>query len=332
MLLLWASREAVADASLTLAPGEHSRTAVVTGSSLGGYLTTDECYLSLYARNRPNIHPLAVPKAMPNAGASQLSMEMGITGPAFTLSTACSSSNHALGHAFWLVRHGLADVALAGGSDAPITFGNLKGWEGMRTVAPDTCRPFDANRQGMVLGEGGAVLVLEDLERALARGATVHAEMVGFGMSADASHITRPSPLGAAAAMRAALDDAGLAPDEVGYVNAHGTGTRANDPSECEAIRSVFGAGVETLAVSSTKSMHGHTLAAAGALEAVATVLALREGLLPPTANFTTPDPECDLDVVPNVARRARVDAALSNSFAFGGLNAVVAFRRWDPS
>jgi nodulation protein E len=320
----------VAEARLELAPTERSRTAVVSGSSLGGYITEDDAYRDLYGRNRPGLHPLTVPRAMPNAGASHVGMEMGITGPTFTVSTACSSSNHAIGHAFWLVRGGVVDVALAGGSDAPLNFGNLKAWEAMRTVAPDACRPFSADRQGMVLGEGGGMLVLEELSRAERRGAPIHAEVVGFGMSADAGHLTRPAPEGAAAALRAALADARLGPAEVGYVNAHGTGTLANDPSECRALHEVFGDHARALAVSSSKSMLGHTLAAAGALEAVATVLALREGVLPPTASFTTPDPECDLDVVPNVARRATVEAALSSSFAFGGLNAVLAFRRWQ--
>jgi nodulation protein E len=265
---------------------------------------------------------------MANAGASHISMEFGITGPSYTISTACSSAGHAIGQAFWMVRNGLTDLALAGGSEAPFSFGILKAWEAMRVVSPETCRPFSKDRRGMVLGEGAAMLVLEPLEAALARGATVHAEIVGFGMSSDACHITQPSADGAAKAMRAALRDAGLAPEAIGYVNAHGTGTLANDATETAALKAVFGAHAGKLAVSSTKSMHGHALGAAAALECLATVLALRDGVLPPTANYNVPDPECDLDVIPNHARHAQVEWAISNSFAFGGLNAVLALRK----
>jgi nodulation protein E len=221
----------------------------------------------------------------------------------------------------------MTDLALAGGSEAPFSFGILKAWEAMRVVSPETCRPFSKDRRGMVLGEGAAMLVLEPLEAALARGATVHAEIVGFGMSSDACHITQPSAEGAAKAMRAALRDAGLAPEAIGYVNAHGTGTLANDATETVALRAVFGAHAGKLPVSSTKSMHGHALGAAAALECLATALALRDGVLPPTANYNLPDPECDLDVIPNHARQAQVEWAISNSFAFGGLNAVLALR-----
>jgi nodulation protein E len=257
-------------------------------------------------------------------------METGITGPTYTISTACSSANHAIGQAFWMVRDGVVEAAITGGSEAPFSPGHLKAWEAMRVVAPDTCRPFSKSRRGMILGEGGAMLVLEPLEAARARGAQIYGEIVGFGMSSDAHHLTQPSIEGPARAMRMALCDAGLRPEQIGYINAHGTATPANDPTEVAAVRAVLGAQAERLAISSTKSMHGHTLGAAGAIEAIATVLALRHGVLPPTANFTTPDPLCDLDVVPNQARRAEVEYALSNSFAFGGLNAVVAFRRWE--
>jgi nodulation protein E len=255
-------------------------------------------------------------------------MEFGITGPSFTISTACSSAGHAIGQAFWMVRNGITDLALAGGSEAPFSFGILKAWEAMRVVSPETCRPFSKDRRGMILGEGAAMLVLEPLEAALARGAKVHAEIVGFGMSADACHITQPSADGAAKAMRAALRDAGLSPEAISYVNAHGTGTLANDATETAALKAVFGAHAGKLAISSTKSMHGHALGAAAALECVATVLALRDGVLPPTANYNVPDPECDLDVIPNQARQQQVEWAISNSFAFGGLNAVLALRK----
>jgi len=229
-----------------------------------------------------------------------------------------------------MVRGGGAEIAITGGSEAIFSLGFLKAWEAMRVVSPDTCRPFSKDRTGMILGEGGAMLVLEPLERALARGARIYAEITGFGMSADASHITQPSAEGAARAMRAALLDARIEAKQVGYINTHGTATQANDPTETAAIRAVFGAHADKLAVSSTKSMHGHALGAAGAMEAVATILALRNGVLPPTANYREPDPQCDLDVVPNQSRKADIEVAISNSFAFGGLNAVLAFRKYS--
>jgi nodulation protein E len=268
---------------------------------------------------------------MASSATSHVTMEHNITGPAFTVSSACSSSTHAIGQAFWMVRAGVADLALAGGSEACFTLGTLKAWESMRVMAPDTCRPFSRNRRGMVLGEGGAVVVLEPLDAARRRGAKIYAELAGMGMSSDAGHITLPCEHGAARAMRAALDDARMQPADIDYVNAHGTGTTANDSTESRAIRQVFGEHARALAVSSTKSMHGHALGASGAIELVATVLALHYGIVPPTANFTEPDPECDLDCVPNQARERPIRAALSNSFAFGGLNAVLAVRRFDP-
>ncbi len=331
-LALVAAREAAADAGFPWRGDLSARTAVVTGSSLGGQTTEDAYFYDLYARGRKRVPPLSIPRVMANAATSAVSMELGLNGPAFTLSTACSSANHALGLALWLVRQGTCDCAFAGGSEAPFSRGNLKAWEALRAVSPDTCRPFSRDRSGLILGEGAAFLVLEPLDAARERGAHVYVELAGFGMSADASHLTQPSVPGAVAAMRAALADAALAPGEIGYVNAHGTATLTNDPSETRALRELFGAHADRLAVSSTKSMHGHALGAAGALEAVATTLALAEGLLPPTANFTAADPECDLDVVPNRARAARVAAALSNSFAFGGLNAVLAFRSADAA
>jgi nodulation protein E len=226
-----------------------------------------------------------------------------------------------------MVRSGQVDAAVAGGSESPFSYGLLKAWESLRVVSPDTCRPFSKNRSGMILGEGGAMLVLEPLDAARSRGAKVYGEIVGFGMSSDAFNVMAPSADGAAASMTRALQDAELTADSIGYINAHGTGTLANDPTETRAIHLAFGAHANNLPISSTKSMHGHGLGAAGAIEAIATVLALQEGLLPPTANFSEPDPECDLDYIPNEPRRQRVEFALSNSFAFGGLNAVLAFR-----
>jgi nodulation protein E len=327
---LAAAEEALRDSAIELNEQLQRRTAVVTGSCVGGQTTEDDGFRRLYAQERPRFHPLTIPRVMANSGASLISMALGLAGPCFTLSTACSSANHAIGQAFWLVRSGVADLALAGGSEAPFSLGHLKAWEALRVVSPDTCRPFARDRKGMILGEGGAILVLEPLDAARARGATIYGEITGFGMTADAHHITQPSIDGPVAAMAAALADAEMDPEEIGYINAHGSGTEANDKTEITAIRRLFGAHAERLAVSSSKSMHGHALGAAGALEAVATVLALHHGLLPPTANFTLPDPECDLDVVPNRPRRAQVAGALSNSFAFGGLNAVLAFRRYE--
>ncbi len=322
-----AAREAVQDAGVEWTPELRETSAIVTGSCVGGQSTEDIGFQEVYKLGHNRVHPLTIPKTMANAGASHISMEFGITGPSFTISTACSSSGHAIGQAYWMVRSGFTDLAITGGSEAPFSFGILKAWEAMRVVSNETCRPFSKDRRGMILGEGGAMLVLEPLEAAQARGAHILAEIVGFGMSADACHITQPSAEGAARAMRAALKDAGLKPEEIGYINAHGTGTAANDPTETAAIKTVFGAHAGKLPISSTKSMHGHALGAAAALECLATMLALREGILPPTANFSEPDPECDLDVIPNQARALQVEYALSNSFAFGGLNAVLALR-----
>ena len=325
-----AAREAVTNAGIEWTEELRDSAAVITGSCMGGRFTDEIGYWELFHHGRNRVHPLTIPLGMSNAGASHISMEFGLHGPAYTFSTACSSSAHAIGNALWMVRSGAAPLAIAGGSEAPLFLGGLKAWEAMRVVSPDTCRPFSLNRSGMILGEGAAMLVLEPLERALARGAKPLAEIVGFGMSADACHVTQPSAEGAARAIRSALRDGGLAPEQVGYINAHGTATEANDRMESAAIHAVFGSHAAALPVSSTKSMHGHTLGAAGAIEAAATVLALCNGLLPPTINFTQPDPECNLDVVPNHARAAQPEVALSQSFAFGGLNAVLAFRAWQ--
>ncbi len=327
---LVAARDALADARLELVGERSHRTVIATGCSLGGKITEDGGFLQLYAEGKQRFSPLIIPRSMASAAASQISMEFGVSGPAFNLSTACSSSAHAVGFAFWMVRHGVANAAIAGGSEAPFSLGNLKAWEAMRVLAPDTCRPFSRDRMGTILGEGAAMMVMEPLDAALERGAHIYGEITGFGMSADAHHLTQPSALGAARAMVQAMEDAGIHPCQVGYINAHGTGTLANDATEIKAIRKAFGGHAERLLVSSTKSAHGHTLGAAGAIECLVALLALRHGLIPPTVNFIEADPECDLDVVPNAARPKHVEYALSNSFAFGGLNAVLALRRWD--
>jgi nodulation protein E len=323
-----AAREAVNDAGIQWTQNLRENSCVITGSCVGGQTTEDRGFVDLYRNNSPRVNPFTIPRTMANAAASRISLEFGLVGPTYTISTACSSSNHAIGQAFWMVRSGAANLALAGGSEAIFSFGFLKAWEAMRVVSPDTCRPFSKDRHGLILGEGGGMLVLEPLDAAHARGAHIYAELIGFGMSSDAFHITQPSPDGAARAITAALRDGDLSLEEIGYINAHGTATQINDPTETTAIRKVFGAHADRLAISSTKSMHGHALGAAGALEGVACALTLDRGILPPTANFTAADPACDLDVIPNVARPAQVDCALSNSFAFGGLNAVLAFRR----
>ncbi len=322
-----AAREAIAASGLKIGAALGRHCAIVTGSSAGGQITKDANFKSFYAGNG-RVSPLTIPLVMDNAGASRISREFGITGPTYTVSTACSSANHAIGQAFWMVRSGAVEMAIAGGSEAPFAPGFLKAWEAMRVVSPDTCRPFSLGRRGLILGEGAGMLVLEPLEAARSRGEQIWGEIAGFGMSSDAHHLTQPLAEGAALAMRNALEDAGIAAEAVGYINAHGTGTQANDATEAEAIRAVFGTHARRVAVSSTKSMHGHALGAAGALEAAATLAALRGGMIPPTANFVEPDPACGLDVVPNHARPAEFEAAMSNSFAFGGLNAVLVFRR----
>ncbi|HTK95877.1 MAG TPA: beta-ketoacyl-[acyl-carrier-protein] synthase family protein [Terriglobales bacterium] len=319
-----AARQAVEDSGARLVP---ERTAVLLGSCVGGQNAQDAGFVDLYRDGKNRVHPLTIPKTMGNAGVSHVCMELGITGPAMTINTACSSANHAIGQAFAMVRSGQADLALAGGSEAPFSYGFLKAWEAMRVVSSDTCRPFSQDRSGMILGEGGAVLVLEPADAAEKRGATIYGEIAGFGMSADAHHLTQPSVEGPALAMRNALADAQLDPAAVGHINAHGTATLTNDPIESRAIRAVFGERTPEVLVTSTKSMHGHALGAAGAIEAIAALLALQQQCVPPTANFTARDPECDVNVVTE-ARAARLEAALSNSFAFGGLNAVLAFRR----
>jgi nodulation protein E len=323
------AREAVAQSGIEWTDDLRDTSAIVTGSCVGGQATENQGFWDVYKMGKTRVHPMTIPKTMANAGASAISLEFGITGPAFTIATACSSSAHAIGQAFSLVRSGMCDVALTGGSEAPFSYGILKAWEAMRVVSPTVCRPFSRDRNGMVLGEGGAMMVLESLDHALARGATPIAELVGFGMSSDAHHITQPSAEGAAKAVRMALKDAGIRPEQIDYVNAHGTGTTVNDSTETRALHLAFGDHARRLAISSTKAMHGHTLGAAGAIESAAAILALSTGILPPTVHFNEFDPECDLDYIPNCPRQADAEYVISNSFAFGGLNAVLAWRAW---
>ena len=325
-----AAREAIAKSGLVFDMPLSLRTATIIGTGVGGQSTLDESFRRIYLDKKTRVFPLTIPKLMVNAPASQISMFCGLRGPAFAVASACASATHAIGLSFQMVRSGQVECAVTGGTEACITFGTLRGWEAMRVMAPDVCRPFSKDRKGLILGEGAAALVLEPLERAHARGAQIFGEIVGFGMTADAADLTAPDLGGMTRAMEGALSDAKLAPQDVQYVNAHGTGTAANDAAETQALHRVFGEHARKLAVSSTKSMIGHALGAAGALELVATLLAMRDGIVPPTIGYLGPDPACDLDYVPNEARALAIDAAMSNSFAFGGLNAVLAVKTFS--
>lgn len=340
MALLCAQR-ALADAGLParldgLEALPPERIGVLTGTAMGGVETQDNGFRLLYEAGATRLHPFLIPRMMYNAATSHISMACGARGPSFAISTACSSSTHALGEAWRLVRSGAADMMLAGGSDAPLTLGVIRAWEAMRVLAPAgedpryACRPFSLDRAGLVLAEGAAIFVLENAEFARRRGAPVYAEFAGYGASADAGHITQPSIDGPAAALRGAMESGGISPTEVDYINAHGTGTRLNDPTETAAIRRVLGSDADRVSVSSTKSMHGHAMGASGAIELAATLMAMRHSVVPPTIGYQQPDPACDLDVTPNQARSRPIRAALSNSFAFGGLNAVLALRQYD--
>lgn len=324
---LLAAKEAIDQSGLVFSGDLAATAGVVLGTAGGGVGTWDENYRSVYEEGKNRVHPFVVPKLMNNAAASHVSMEFNLKGPSFTVSTACASSNHAMAQAFQMVRTGLSKTMITGGSESMLCFGGIKAWEGLRVMSKDACRPFSANRNGMVQGEGAAIFVFEELEHAKARGAEILAEVVGYAMSSDASDIVMPSQQGAARAIQGALRDARLNPEDVGYINAHGTGTAANDKTECAAVAHVFGQHANALMLSSTKSMHGHLIGATGAVELLACIMAVRDGIIAPTIGYQEPDPECALDVVPNVAREAKVDVALSNAFAFGGLNAVLALR-----
>lgn len=325
---LAAAKEAIAQSGLTFSGELAAKSGVVLGTAGGGVSTWDDNYRAVYEEGKNRVHPFVVPKLMNNAAASHVSMEWNLKGPSFTVSTACASSNHAMAQAFSMVRSGMAPAMVTGGSESMLCFGGVKAWEGLRVMSRDACRPFSANRNGMVQGEGAGVFVFEDYDHARARGADILCEVAGFAMSSDASDIVMPSKSGAARAMAGALNDAGINADEVGYINAHGTGTAANDKTECAAVADVFGPHADNLMISSTKSMHGHLIGGTGAVELLACIMALRDGIVAPTIGYEEPDPECALDVVPNTARDARIGVALSNAFAFGGMNAVIALRR----
>lgn len=325
---LHAAREAITQSGIDFSEaGLAARTAVIVGTGVGGETTQDEQSRRLYGENAQRAHPLTIVRLMTNASASHISITWGLRGPTYAIASACASANHAVIQAAQLIRYGLADAAITGGTEACLTYGALRAWEAMRVLADDDCRPFSADRHGLVLAEGAGIFVLESLEHARSRGATILAELAGSGMTADATDIVSPSADGAAAAMTQAMADAELGPQDIDYINAHGTGTLANDVTETRAIHLAFGAHASRLAISSTKSMHGHALGASGALELVAVLGAMRDGVVPPTINLEQVDPACDLDYVANVARQMPVRAALSNSFAFGGLNAVLALK-----
>jgi beta-ketoacyl-acyl-carrier-protein synthase II len=331
-MALVAAAQAVADANLNFSAEDRDRCGVSVGSGMGGAESTDEGYHIIYAERSDRVKPYTVLASMTNAAASWIGIDYGITGPNLTYSTACSSGAVAVGEAARRIQSGDVDVMLAGGAEAPLTFGVLRAWEAMRTIAsPDprdpgaSCRPFARNRTGLVLGEGAAFVALEEWNHATERGAHIHAELTGYGLTTDTAHITRPTVEGQAGAMRAALKSAGLDPDAVDYVNAHGTATLQNDAVETAAIKEVFGTRAYELPVSSTKSMHGHLLGAAGALEFVIAVASMERGIVPPTMHLDLPDPACDLDYVPERARTGvNLNAVMSNSFAFGGTNAVL--------
>ncbi|APG47026.1 beta-ketoacyl-[acyl-carrier-protein] synthase family protein [Phaeobacter porticola] len=325
---LTAAKEAIDQSGLEFHGELSQKSGVVLGTAGGGVSTWDDNYRSVYEDGKNRVHPFVVPKLMNNAAASHVSMEHNLKGPSFTVSTACASSNHAMAQAFQMVRTGMAPVMVSGGSESMLCFGGVKAWEGLRVMSRDACRPFSANRNGMVQGEGAGVFVFEEYDHARARGADILCEVAGFAMSSDAADIVMPSKQGAARAISGALQDARVNPEQVGYINAHGTGTAANDKTECAAVADVFGPHADNLMISSTKSMHGHLIGGTGAVELLACIMALRDGVIAPTISYEEPDPECALDVVPNEARTANVSVALSNAFAFGGLNAVLALRK----
>ena len=323
-----AAEEAMTEAGISFSDELALRSGVILGTAGGGMNTQDENYRTVYEEGKNRVHPFVVPKLMNNAATSHVSMAYNLQGPSFTVATACASSNHAMGQAFQFIRSGLTDVMLTGGSESMLCFGGVKAWEGLRVMSRDACRPFSLGRSGMVQGEGAAVFVFEEYEHAKRRGANILAEITGFAMTSDASDIVMPSKQGAARAIAGALKDAKLNREEVNYINAHGTGTAANDKTECAAIADVFGPHADDLMISSTKSMHGHLIGGTGAVELLACIMAVKDGVIAPTIGYEEPDPECAFDVVPNEAREAEVSVALSNAFAFGGLNAVLAVKK----
>ena len=332
---LVAAADALTDSQISLSEMDLGRVGVFVGTGMAGTQSNDDGYKTLYGEQSDRIKPFTVLLGMHNAPAGWIGIEHGLRGPNLTYSTACSSSAVAIGEAWLRIASGSIGMALTGGCEAPLSFGSLKAWEALHTLASvdaddaaTSCKPFSKNRSGMVLGEGAAMLVLEPWDDAIARGATIHGEIIGYGLTTDVGHITRPSADGQAAAMRAALQSAALAPSDIDAINAHGTGTQANDSTETMAIKAVFGEHARNIPISATKAMHGHLLGAAGALECALSLLAMQHQVALPTLHLKTSDPECDLDYVANVARdNVSVRTMLSNSFAFGGTNAVLVLR-----
>jgi 3-oxoacyl-[acyl-carrier-protein] synthase II len=332
---LVAAKQAVDQSGLTREERLRERTGVFLGTGMGGAHTLEAVYEDLFLQKKDRLSPYTVLRAMNNAAAAHISIEYGLRGPAYTYSTACSSSAIAIGEACRAIRHGYIDAAVAGGAESLLTLGTLRAWESLHTLAGEdagdpaaSCRPFSGDRTGLVLGEGAGMVVLEDMESAVRKGKRIHAELAGFGAASDAAHIVKPDIGGQVRAMQLALEDAGLGPEGIDYINAHGTATIAGDLVETAAIKRVFGAHAQKIAVSSTKSMHGHLMGAAGAVEFITSILAIVRGAIPPTTNLRVPDPGCDLDYVANTARRGvSIRAAMSNSFAFGGSNAVLIAR-----
>ncbi|MGD0265192.1 MAG: beta-ketoacyl-ACP synthase II [Candidatus Methylomirabilota bacterium] len=333
-----ASQMAYDDSGLKVTDDNRERVGVFVGTGMGGIPALEESHKLLLERGPGRVSAFFIPSIITNLASGQISMRFGMKGPNLCVSTACASGNHAIGDSFRIIQRGEADVMLAGGSEAVITPLTIGGFCSMKALSTRNdeptraSRPFDKDRDGFVMGEGSGLMVLEELEHARRRNAKIYAEIVGYGMSADAYHITQPAPEGEGAvrSMRLALKDAKLTPSQVGYINAHGTSTPVGDVNETLAIKTVFGDHARSVAVSSTKSMTGHLLGAAGGIESVITVLTLVHGILPPTINYETPDPECDLDYVPNTARRAEVRYALTNSFGFGGTNASLLFKKYE--
>ena len=333
---LAAASQAWKDSELSLDAKEKERAGVYIGCGMGGGNTIEDLYDQLFKHNADRVKSLTVLMIMNNASASHISIGYGLSGPCLTLSNACASSANAIGEAFRQVRDGYVDVMLAGGAEAFLTYGGFRSWESLRVLAVEdpkdpsnSCKPFSKNRTGLVLGEGAAMVVLEEMGRTVRRGAPIYAELIGYGSTSDARHITRPSLEGQARAMAEALSDAGLLPEDIDYINAHGTATQWNDLLETQAIKKVFDDYAWKVPVSSTKSMHGHTMGAAGAIEFIASLLAIRNQAVPPTINLDQPDPECDLDYVPNIGRKGvTVDSVMSNAFGFGGTNAVLIARK----
>jgi nodulation protein E len=321
-----AALEAVRQSGLETPFKNGERAASIVGSGAGGLATVEKGYEDLFIHKKKVTHPLTLLRMIGSSAAAHVSIDHGIRGPVFGTVSACSTAAHAIGIAFQMIRSGAVDIAVAGASEAAITFGSMRSWQAMRVLSPDGCFPFSKRRNGTVLGEGAGILVLEDMDGAQARGAEVLAELCGFGMTSDAGDMVNPNIDGPTRAMQIALDDARLSPGDIDYLNAHGTATTANDINETRAIKKVFGAHANRLSVSSTKSMHGHCLGAGGGVEAIVSIQAMREGFVPATTGFDEPGDECDLDYTPNEGRSREIGYTMSNSFAFGGLNAVLVF------